>query len=74
MQPFSKVKVQIKQNFKFVFLQGKSQEAALQNLYTLYWPVLKANWTYLSLLVFINIRFVPPIVSKYLFFGRNLIL
>lgn len=44
--------------------QGKSQDAALQNLYTLYWPVLKANWSYLSLLVFINIKFVPPIVSK----------
>lgn len=43
--------------------QGKNQEEALHNLYTLYWPILKANWTYLSLLVFINIRFVPPIVS-----------
>lgn len=49
--------------FVFFFCQGKSQDAALQNMLTLYWPVLKANWTYLSLLVFINIKFVPPIVS-----------
>lgn len=54
--------------FVFQFLQGKSQDVALQNLYALYWPVLKANWTYLSLLVFINIRFVPPIVTHLLFF------
>ncbi|XP_055315453.1 peroxisomal membrane protein 2 [Sitodiplosis mosellana] len=47
--------------FCLSIFEGKSQEAALQNLFTLYWPVLKANWTYLSLLVFINIRFVPPI-------------
>ncbi|XP_031638517.1 peroxisomal membrane protein 2 [Contarinia nasturtii] len=47
--------------FFLSIFEGKSQEAALQNLYTLYWPVLKANWSYLSLLVFINIKFVPPI-------------
>lgn len=42
--------------------QGKSHDAAVKNLLQLYWPVLKANWSYLSLLVFINIKFVPPIV------------
>lgn len=41
---------------------------AVKNLMTLYWPVLKANWTYLSLLVFINIKFVPPMVWTRLYF------
>lgn len=43
--------------------QGKTHDMAVQNLMQLYWPILKANWTYLSLLVFINIKFVPPMVS-----------
>lgn len=47
--------------FFLSIFEGKSQQQALNNLYTLYWPVLKANWTYLSLAVFLNIRYVPPI-------------
>lgn len=47
--------------FCLAIFEGKSQQEAIQNLHALYWPVLKANWTYLSLLVFVNIRFVPPI-------------
>lgn len=45
-------------------LQGNSHDVAVANLMSLYWRVLKANWTYLSLIVFINIRYVPPIVSE----------
>lgn len=47
----------------FLIFQGKSHDVAVRNLFQLYWPILKANWSYLSLLVFINIKFVPPIVS-----------
>lgn len=49
--------------FSVRFWQGKSHTAAVANLYALYWPILKANWSYLSLFVFINIKFVPPMVS-----------
>lgn len=59
-------------DFFFIsFWQGKNHDAAVNNLKSLYWRVLKANWTYLSLVVFINIRFVPPIVSFLLFFLFN---
>lgn len=50
-------------NIDFSF-QGKSHDVAVANLMSLYWRVLKANWTYLSIVVFINIRYVPPIVRK----------
>lgn len=46
-----------------LFLQGKSHVTAVENLHTLYWPILKANWSYLSLFVFVNIKYVPPMVS-----------
>lgn len=49
--------------FCSIRFQGKTHDMAVQNLMALYWPILKANWTYLSLLVFINIKFVPPMVS-----------
>jgi len=42
--------------------EGNSHKFALSNLYKLYWPLLTTNWKYLSLLVFINVRFVPPML------------
>lgn len=41
----------------------KSHNVAMSNLMKLYWPLLKANWQYLSLAVFLNIYYVPPMVS-----------
>ncbi|XP_019890258.1 peroxisomal membrane protein 2 [Musca domestica] len=38
----------------------KSHNVAMSNLMKLYWPLLKANWQYLSLAVFLNIYYVPP--------------
>lgn len=28
----------------------------------LYWPIIKANWRYLSLAMFINMKYVPPML------------
>uniref|UniRef100_A0A6M2DDT3 Putative conserved plasma membrane protein n=1 Tax=Xenopsylla cheopis TaxID=163159 RepID=A0A6M2DDT3_XENCH len=42
--------------------EGKSHSLAYNQLMHLFWPVLQANWRYLSLLVFINIKFVPPML------------
>lgn len=47
-----------------IYLQGKSHATALKNLETLYWPVLRTNWQYLSLLVYLNIAFVPPMLRS----------
>ncbi|XP_034108362.1 peroxisomal membrane protein 2 [Drosophila sulfurigaster albostrigata] len=40
--------------------EGNSHAKALQNVEKLYWPVLRANWQYISLLVYLNIAYVPP--------------
>ncbi|XP_064541687.1 peroxisomal membrane protein 2 [Drosophila montana] len=40
--------------------EGKSHSTAVETLKKLYWPVLRANWQYLSLLVYLNISYVPP--------------
>ncbi|XP_013112936.1 peroxisomal membrane protein 2 [Stomoxys calcitrans] len=37
-----------------------SHKVAMTNLEKLYWPLLKANWRYLSLAVFLNMYYVPP--------------
>jgi peroxisomal membrane protein 2 len=42
--------------------EGKDHKTALKGLVKLYWPVLTANWQYLSLLMFINFMFVPPML------------
>jgi len=42
--------------------EGNSHEFAFKNLCKLYWPLLTTNWKYLSLLVFINVKFVPPML------------
>ncbi|KAH0561723.1 peroxisomal membrane protein 2 [Cotesia glomerata] len=43
--------------------EGKSHQQASTNLQRLYWPVLSANLKYLTLLQFINIRYVPPMLK-----------
>ncbi|XP_043281928.1 peroxisomal membrane protein 2 [Venturia canescens] len=42
--------------------EGKSHENSMKNLHELYWPILEANLKYLTLLQFINIRYVPPVL------------
>ncbi|XP_037940190.1 peroxisomal membrane protein 2 [Teleopsis dalmanni] len=39
-----------------------SHKTAVANLQKLYWPLLQANWKYLSLAVFVNMAFVPPML------------
>jgi len=46
------------------FFQGKSQQQAVKHLSQLYWPVVTANWKWISLLQFINFTFVHPVVSS----------
>ena len=45
--------------------EGKSPDQALKNLLTLYKSVLIANWRYLTLPVFLNFRFVPPMLRVF---------
>ncbi|KAL7732055.1 hypothetical protein ACLKA6_015817 [Drosophila palustris] len=40
--------------------EGNSHSTAIKNVEKLYWPVLRANWRYLSLAVYLNIAYVPP--------------
>ncbi|XP_067642674.1 peroxisomal membrane protein 2 [Eurosta solidaginis] len=39
-----------------------SHEVAVANLQKLYWPLLKANWQYLSIPVLLNMSYVPPML------------
>lgn len=39
-----------------------THEVAVANLKKLYWPLLRANWQYLSIPVFLNMVFVPPML------------
>ncbi|KAJ9595985.1 hypothetical protein L9F63_012806, partial [Diploptera punctata] len=43
-------------------LEGKSQQQAIKHLSTMYWPIVKANWKWLSLLQYINFTFIPPML------------
>ncbi|XP_015115071.1 PXMP2/4 family protein 3 isoform X3 [Diachasma alloeum] len=43
-------------------LEGKSHEDSYKNMEKLYLPILLANYKYLTLLQFINIRYVPPML------------
>ena len=42
--------------------EKNSHEVAVANLRKLYWPLLKTNWQYLSVAVFLNLTYVPPIL------------
>lgn len=46
-------------------LEGKSPDQALKNLLALYKSVLLANWRYLTLPVFLNFNFVPPMLRVF---------
>lgn len=54
--------------------EGNNHDFAFKNLCKLYWPLLTTNWKYLSLLVFINVKFVPPMVSQVLKFALSFLL
>ncbi|XP_067011073.1 peroxisomal membrane protein 2 [Anabrus simplex] len=43
-------------------LEGRSQKESKQQLLRLYWPVLKANWIWLTVLQYLNLRVVPPML------------
>lgn len=45
--------------------EGKSPDQATKNLLKLYKSVLLANWRYLSLPVFLNFNFVPPMLRVF---------
>lgn len=42
--------------------EGKPHRIALKHLIALYWPVLQANWKWLTLFQIINLAFVPPVL------------
>ncbi|KAF7989007.1 hypothetical protein HCN44_007317 [Aphidius gifuensis] len=43
-------------------LEGKTHDDSYSNLKKMYLPILMANWKYLTLLQFINIKYVPPML------------
>lgn len=45
--------------------EGKSPDQATKNLFKLYKSVLLANWRYLTLPVFLNFNFVPPMLRVF---------
>uniref|UniRef100_A0A1A9X0I6 Peroxisomal membrane protein 2 n=1 Tax=Glossina brevipalpis TaxID=37001 RepID=A0A1A9X0I6_9MUSC len=42
-----------------------SHEIAFKNAEKLYWPLLKANWQYLTFFVWFNLYYVPPILREF---------
>lgn len=44
-------------------LEGKTHGSAIKQLERNYWPILQANWKWMSIIQCINLSFVPPIVS-----------
>ncbi|EDV50202.1 peroxisomal membrane protein 2 isoform X1 [Drosophila erecta] len=46
--------------FFLTLFEGKTPSTALKNVEKLYWPLLKANWQYLSVFVYLNFAYVPP--------------
>lgn len=45
--------------------EGKSPDQATKNLVTMFKPVMLANWRYLTLPVFLNFNFVPPMLRVF---------
>uniref|UniRef100_A0A1B6LWH3 Peroxisomal membrane protein 2 n=1 Tax=Graphocephala atropunctata TaxID=36148 RepID=A0A1B6LWH3_9HEMI len=43
-------------------LEGKNHNQAMSQLIAIYWPLLKANWMWVTILQAINLRFVPPVL------------
>lgn len=44
-------------------LEGKNHDQTIKQVERTYWPILQANWKWLTLIQFINLSFVPPMVS-----------
>ncbi|XP_013146242.1 PREDICTED: peroxisomal membrane protein 2 [Papilio polytes] len=42
--------------------EGKNHNAALKQLFSLYYSVLEANWKWLTLFQIINLAFIPPML------------
>ncbi|KAM3961247.1 peroxisomal membrane protein 2 [Aphomia sociella] len=42
--------------------EGKNHAAAVKQLQILYWPILQANWKWLTFFQVINMAFVPPML------------
>ncbi|XP_026758149.2 peroxisomal membrane protein 2 [Galleria mellonella] len=42
--------------------EGKNHAAALKQLQVLYWPILQANWRWLTIFQVINLAFVPSML------------
>ncbi|EDV95901.1 peroxisomal membrane protein 2 [Drosophila grimshawi] len=45
--------------YSLSLFEGNSHDTAVKNVEKLFWPVLKANWRYLSIFVYLNIAYVP---------------
>ncbi|KAF9824091.1 hypothetical protein SFRURICE_002212 [Spodoptera frugiperda] len=43
-------------------LEGKTHNSATKQLFALYWPILEANWKWLTLFQVINFAFIPPML------------
>lgn len=43
--------------------EGKSHDQTIKQVEKTYWPILEANWKYLTLIQLINLSVVPPVVS-----------
>lgn len=43
--------------------EGKSHIHTIKHLERVYWPILEANWKFLTLIQLINLSVVPPVVS-----------
>lgn len=61
---FAPIFVALSLYFLTIF-EGKGHDQATQNLFTLYKSVLTANWRYLTLPVFLNFNFVPPMLRVF---------
>ncbi|KAF5292439.1 hypothetical protein FQA39_LY13986 [Lamprigera yunnana] len=43
-------------------LEKKTHQDALKQLEALYWPILSSSWKYLTIIQFLNLKFVPSIL------------
>ncbi|XP_033321734.2 peroxisomal membrane protein 2 [Megalopta genalis] len=48
--------------YMLALFEGNASKDAVKQMKRLYWPVLSANLKYLTLLQFINIKYVPPVL------------
>lgn len=51
--------------FFLTIFEGKTPDEATKNLFRMYKNVLLANWRYLTLPVFLNFNFVPPMLRVF---------